>query len=93
MTVSVGFESGSDRVLKILNKECTVEFLNRVGDDLERAGKPAPVFWANIMLAIPGETREDAFKTMRMDRRGPVHEGLATVAARLRRAAGITGPA
>jgi radical SAM superfamily enzyme YgiQ (UPF0313 family) len=24
------------------------------------------VFWANIMLGIPGETREDAFKTMRM---------------------------
>lgn len=73
MTVSIGFESGSDRVLKLLNKECTEEdnaftigLLNRIGDDLERQGRPAPVFWANIMLAIPGETREDAFKTMRM---------------------------
>lgn len=73
MTVSIGFESGSDRVLKILNKECTeedneftIDLLNRIGDDLERQGKPAPVFWANIMLAIPGETREDAFKTIRM---------------------------
>jgi radical SAM superfamily enzyme YgiQ (UPF0313 family) len=73
MTISIGFESGSDRVLKILNKECTEEdnafaiaLLNRIGDDLERQGKPSPVFWANIMLAIPGETREDAFKTMRM---------------------------
>jgi radical SAM superfamily enzyme YgiQ (UPF0313 family) len=72
-TVSIGFESGSDRVLKLLNKECTeednaftIDLLNRIGDDLERQGKPAPVFWANIMLAIPGETREDAFKTMRM---------------------------
>ena len=72
-TVSIGFESGSDRVLNILNKECTeednafaIDLLNRIGDDLERQGKPAPVFWANIMLGIPGETREDAFKTMRM---------------------------
>jgi radical SAM superfamily enzyme YgiQ (UPF0313 family) len=72
-TVSIGFESGSDRVLRILNKECTeednyfaIDLLNRIGDDLERQGKPAPVFWSNIMLAIPGETHEDAFKTMRM---------------------------
>ncbi len=72
-TVSIGFESGSDRVLKILNKECTeednyfaIDLLTRIGDDLEAQGKPAPVFWSNIMLGIPGETREDAFKTMRM---------------------------
>jgi anaerobic magnesium-protoporphyrin IX monomethyl ester cyclase len=72
-TVSIGFESGSDRVLRVLNKECTEEdnafaiaLLNRVGDDLEREGREAPRFWANIMLGIPGETREDAFKTVRM---------------------------
>jgi anaerobic magnesium-protoporphyrin IX monomethyl ester cyclase len=72
-TVSVGFESGSDRMLRLLNKECTeednyfaIEFLDRIGDDLEREGRVAPTFWANIMLGIPGETREDAFKTMRM---------------------------
>jgi radical SAM superfamily enzyme YgiQ (UPF0313 family) len=72
-TVSIGFESGSDRVLKILNKECTeednyftIDLLTRIGDDMEREGKKAPVFWSNIMLGIPGETREDAFKTMRM---------------------------
>jgi radical SAM superfamily enzyme YgiQ (UPF0313 family) len=74
--VSLGFESGSDRVLKILNKECTVEdnhfaidLLNAIGDDMERQGKEAPRFWANIMLGIPGETREDAFDTIRMLRR------------------------
>ena len=72
-TVSIGFESGSDRVLKILNKECTeednyftIDLLTRIGDELERQGKRPPVFWSNIMLGIPGETREDAFKTMRM---------------------------
>jgi len=73
LTVSIGFESGSDRVLRILNKECTeednyftIDLLERIGDDLEAQGKPAPVFWSNIMLGIPGEQREDAFKTMRM---------------------------
>ncbi|MCL5997854.1 MAG: B12-binding domain-containing radical SAM protein, partial [Chloroflexi bacterium] len=72
-TVSIGFESGSDRVLRLLNKECTeednyfaIDLLNKIGDDMEQQGKPAPVFWSNIMLAIPGETHDDAFKTMRM---------------------------
>ncbi len=72
-TVSIGFESGSDRVLKLLNKECTeednyfaIDLLTRIGDEMEAQGKKPPVFWSNIMLGIPGETREDAFKTMRM---------------------------
>jgi radical SAM superfamily enzyme YgiQ (UPF0313 family) len=72
-TVSIGFESGSDRILKLLNKECTeednyfaIDLFDRIGDDLEREGREAPKFWANIMLGIPGETPEDAFKTMRM---------------------------
>jgi radical SAM superfamily enzyme YgiQ (UPF0313 family) len=72
-TVSIGFESGSDRVLNILNKECTAEdnlfaigLLNRIGDEMEKQGKEAPKFWANIMLGIPGETHEDAFETIRM---------------------------
>jgi anaerobic magnesium-protoporphyrin IX monomethyl ester cyclase len=75
-TVSIGFESGSDRVLKILNKECTVEdnyftidLLNRIGDDMKAQGKEPPKFWSNIMLAIPGETHEDAFDTIRMMKR------------------------
>jgi anaerobic magnesium-protoporphyrin IX monomethyl ester cyclase len=71
--ISIGFESGSDRVLRILNKECTAEdnylaidLLDRIGDEMEAEGKEAPRFWTNIMLGIPGETREDAFETMRM---------------------------
>ncbi len=74
--VSIGFESGSDRILRLLNKECTEEdndftiaLLERIGDDMEREGREPPAFWANIMLGIPGETREDAFKTMRMLKR------------------------
>ncbi len=72
-TISIGFESGSDRILKLLNKECTeednrfaIELVNELGDELVREGKQPPIFWANIMLGIPGEMPEDAFKTMRM---------------------------
>jgi anaerobic magnesium-protoporphyrin IX monomethyl ester cyclase len=72
-TISIGFESGSDRILRLLNKECTeednnfaIELVNRLGDELEAQGKEPPKFWSNIMLGIPGETPEDAFKTMRM---------------------------
>ena len=72
-TISIGFESGSDRILRLLNKECTeednyfaIDLLNRIGDEMKAEGKNPPMFWANIMLGIPGEAPEDAFKTMRM---------------------------
>jgi len=75
-TISIGFESGSDRMLKVLNKECTVEdnlftidLVNELGDQMKAEGKIPPSFWANIMVGIPGETREDAFETMRMVKR------------------------
>ena len=75
-TISIGFEAGSDRVLQILNKECTeednnfaIDLVNRIGDEMEAEGKEAPRFWSNIMLGIPGERPEDAFKTMRMMKR------------------------
>jgi radical SAM superfamily enzyme YgiQ (UPF0313 family) len=74
-TISIGFESGSDRVLKILNKGCTVEdnaftidLLNRIGDDYVAQKREPPKFWSNIILATPGETNEDAFDTIRMMR-------------------------
>jgi radical SAM superfamily enzyme YgiQ (UPF0313 family) len=71
--ISIGFESGSDRILKLLNKEAneednyfTIDLVNRLGDEMEAQGKQPPRFWSNIMLGIPGEEPEDAFKTMRM---------------------------
>jgi radical SAM superfamily enzyme YgiQ (UPF0313 family) len=75
-TISIGFESGSDRILKLLNKECTeednyfaIDLVNRIGDEMVAEGKEPPKFWSNIMLGIPGEQPEDAFKTMRMLKR------------------------
>ncbi len=76
-TISIGFESGSDRILKSAQQG-----VHRRGQLLRhRSGQPAwatrwkrgakkpPKFWSNIMLGIPGETPEDAFKTMRMLKR------------------------
>lgn len=75
-TISIGFESGSDRILRLLNKEVTeednyftIDLINRIGDELEAKGEEPPRFWSNIMLGIPGESHEDAFKTMRMLKR------------------------
>ena len=72
-TISIGFESGSDRMLRMLNKRCsdednlfTINLVNRIGDEFAKVGRTPPVFWANLILGIPGETREDAFRTMRM---------------------------
>ncbi len=72
-TISIGFESGSDRILRLLNKECNeednyfaIDLVNRLGEEFERESRQPPMFWANIMLGIPGERPEDAFKTMGM---------------------------
>ncbi|MCP5085639.1 MAG: B12-binding domain-containing radical SAM protein [Rhodobacteraceae bacterium] len=75
-SVSIGFEAGSDRALRILNKQVTeednaftIDLVNRIGDDMEREGLKPVSFWSNIMLGIPGERPEDAFKTIRMIKR------------------------
>jgi anaerobic magnesium-protoporphyrin IX monomethyl ester cyclase len=75
-TISIGFESGSDRMLRMLNKECTeednlftIDLVNRLGDEMAAQGRAPATLWSNIMLGIPGESREDAFKTIRMLKR------------------------
>ena len=72
-TISLGLESGSDRTLKTLNKECTahdnlfaIMMVNDVGRDLEAKGRKAPRLFSNLMFGAPGETREDAMDTLRM---------------------------
>ena len=72
-TISLGLESGSDPVLRILNKECTeednyfaIDLINRIGDEMAAKGREPPTVFANIMLAIPGETETDARKTVEM---------------------------
>ncbi len=76
--ISIGFESASDRMLGVLNKACTledhqaaIELIRLVGDDLEKKGRQRPRIWANFMLGIPGEERQEAFKTMKLLRSIP----------------------
>lgn len=71
--LSLGFESGSDRTLLTLNKECTVEdnlfaigFVNMLGDQMEQEGKTPPKLFSNLIFGSPGETREEAIDTMRL---------------------------
>lgn len=70
---SIGLESGSQKVLDIMNKETTVEenhaaidLVNELVDEAEREGRRPPVIFANIMMGTPGEEPEDAFATLRM---------------------------
>jgi anaerobic magnesium-protoporphyrin IX monomethyl ester cyclase len=72
-TISLGLESGSDPVLRILNKECNeedndfaIDLINSVGRQMSANGRTPPVIFANIMLAIPGESEADARKTVAM---------------------------
>ena len=69
-------ESGSDSVLRILNKECTeedntfaIDLINSIGNEKVARGEEPPRVFANIMFAIPGETKEDARKTVAMVQR------------------------
>ncbi len=64
--VSVGFESGSQRVLDFLRKGTTVEqnikaaeILNEIGIDI----------WGNLMIGIPTETTSEVIETVQMAKR------------------------
>lgn len=62
----VGFESGSDRVLNFIRKGTTVE------DNLEAARicrKYGISVWANYMMGLPTETKEEVLETVRMMKR------------------------
>jgi len=61
----IGFESGNQRVLNFLRKGTTVQ------RNLEAAGicrKYGLAIWANYMMGIPTETKEEVMDTVRMIR-------------------------
>ena len=62
-TVSVGFESGCDRVLKLLNKGTTREMNLEAARVLRRHGYKIV---ANVMYGVPTETVEEAMQTSSM---------------------------
>ena len=59
----IGYESGSERVLKMLRKGCTVEQNYKATDILRDNGIR---IWANIMFGIPEEQIEDMARTVKM---------------------------
>ena len=59
--VKLGFESGSDRILKEIQKDETIEDMRRGAKMLKEAGVP---FTAYFMTGFPGETDEDLKQTI-----------------------------
>jgi anaerobic magnesium-protoporphyrin IX monomethyl ester cyclase len=59
----VGFESGNDRILKFIRKGTTVE-QNRQAARVCR--KYGIAVWANYMLGLPTETKEEVMDTVRL---------------------------
>jgi len=63
--VFIGFESGNQRVLNFLRKGCTVEHNLEAARICRALGLK---IWANYMLGIPTETRDEVMDTVRMIR-------------------------
>jgi len=61
---SLGLESGSERVLKILKKDITLEDSMNAANVLGKVSGIVPCF--SFMIGIPGETREDMLMTVRL---------------------------
>ena len=59
----IGFESGNDRVLKFIRKGTTVE-QNRQAARICR--KYGIAIWANYMMGLPTETKEEVMDTVRL---------------------------
>ncbi|HZR84470.1 MAG TPA: radical SAM protein [Candidatus Binatia bacterium] len=59
----IGFESGSQRILDLFQKETTVEENVRAADICRRHGVR---IWANVMFGAPTETRAEVIDTVRM---------------------------
>lgn len=62
----IGFESGNQRILNLLRKGTTVEQNYRAAQICRKYGIR---IWANYMLGIPTETKEEVMDTVRMIRK------------------------
>jgi radical SAM superfamily enzyme YgiQ (UPF0313 family) len=59
--VSIGFESGSDRILKNMNKRFTIKEVRQVSEVLSGQGIKRMGF---LLLGSPGETRESVEESL-----------------------------
>ena len=60
--VKIGFESGSDRILKMIQKDETIEDMRKGAKLLKDAGVP---FTAYFMVGFPEETDDDVRQTIK----------------------------
>jgi len=74
-SIKVGVESGSGRVLKMMDKGITHEQCRKAA----RAFKESGIFWtAYFMIGLPGETREEMYQTLDLMRElGPDFASLS----------------
>jgi radical SAM superfamily enzyme YgiQ (UPF0313 family) len=61
----VGLESGSDRILKSINKKLTVEDIIKTSKIVHESGILSS---AAVLLGLPGETKEDLEATLKLMR-------------------------
>lgn len=61
--VYVGAESGSQKILDYIKKDCTVDDVKLAAKQITSAGM---LFWTNFMTGFPGETKEDVGKTIEL---------------------------
>jgi radical SAM superfamily enzyme YgiQ (UPF0313 family) len=77
-TIKVGIETGSERILKEVNKGVTFEQMKKAANMLNKHG----FFWsAYFMYGLPTETKEDMLKTLEfMKELNPPYAGLGLYA-------------
>ena len=77
-TIKVGIETGSERIMKEINKGITFEQVRKAARLLNKHG----IFWsAYFMYGLPTETREDMLKTLEfMKELNPPYAGLGLYA-------------
>ena len=67
--VHLPLQSGSNRILKAMNRPYTRERYSQIVDDL-RAVQPAMYFSTDVIVGFPGETAEDFAETRELFERG-----------------------
>ena len=68
-------QSGSDRILKAMNRSHTAESYLRMIERV-RAARPDIALSGDFIVGFPGETEEDFDATLQHRRRGRIRRGL-----------------
>jgi anaerobic magnesium-protoporphyrin IX monomethyl ester cyclase len=71
--VQYGIESGSERILQLLQKDITVEQIRRAVALTRAAGLVVSIY---LISGVPGETEEDLQATLRLIREVLPHDGI-----------------